>query len=216
VSTGAARAARDPGYAAERSRQWRACLDGYISKIVAARSSSKVVTDRDEKPMASDRLSSLVGLCATSLAIALSLPHTASANPPSWNGEYAITFMVGPKSGTSMAVGDAEVQHTDTYGFRSSCSSGKCIATIISGPAPSNPTVPQPVQFTWDGSSWKQVSDFQWDCMMPNTTIEWDPARADVRYTPQPDGTLSGTMHTEILSGACQGTVDMNMTAERA
>ena len=166
--------------------------------------------------MVPDRLSSFVGLCAASLAIALSLPPTASAAPPSWNGEYAITFMVGPKSGTSMAVGDPEVQHTDTYGFRSSCTGGKCIATIISGPAPRNPTVPQPVQFTWDGSSWRQVSDFQWDCMMPDTTIQWNPARADVRYTPQPDGSLSGIMHTEIFSGACQGTIDMDMRAERA
>jgi hypothetical protein len=52
--------------------------------------------------------------------------------------------------------------------------------------------------------------------MMSDDTIKWNPARADVRYTPQPDGSLSGTMHTEILSGACQGTVDMTMTAERA
>ena len=27
--------------------------------------------------------------------------------------------------------------------------------------------------------------------------------------------TLSGTMHTEILDGTCQGTLEMNMTAER-
>jgi hypothetical protein len=84
------------------------------------------------------------------------------------------------------------------------------------GPPPRNPTVPQPVQFTWDGSSWTQVNDFQWDCMVPDDTIKWNPARADVRCTPQPDGSLSGTIHTEILSGACQGTVDMTMTAERA
>ena len=37
--------------------------------------------------MAPDRLSRFVGLCAASLAIALSLPRTASADPPSWNGE---------------------------------------------------------------------------------------------------------------------------------
>jgi hypothetical protein len=165
--------------------------------------------------MAPDGLSKLVGLCAAALALALPLPPAASADAPSWNGEYAITFMVGPKSGNSMAVGDPEVQHTDTYGFRSSCTNGKCVATIISGPPPSNPTVPQPVQFTWDGSSWRQANDFQWDCMMPDTTIQWNPARADVRYTPQPDGSLAGTMHTEILSGACQGTIDMNMTAAR-
>ena len=165
--------------------------------------------------MAPEGLSSLVGFCAASHAIALSLPLIASADPPSWNGEYAITFIVGPKSGTSMAAGDPEVQYTDTYGFRSSCTSGTCIATIISGPPPRNPTVPQPVQFTWDGSSWRQVSDFQWDCMMPETTIQWDPARGETRYTPQPDGSLSGAMHTEILSGACQGTLDINMTAVR-
>lgn len=166
--------------------------------------------------MASNGLSGLVGLCAAPLAIALSFAPTAAADAASWNGTYAITFMVGPKSGTSMAVGDPEVQHTDTYGFRSSCSSGKCVATIVSGPAPSNPTVPQPVQFTWDGSSWTQVSDFQWDCMMPDTSIQWNPAHSTVRYTPQSDGSLSGVMHTEILSGACQGTIDMDMKAERA
>jgi hypothetical protein len=166
--------------------------------------------------MTRHRLAGLVGLSAASLGIALSLSPTASADPPSWNGAYAITFIVGPKSGTSTAVGQPEVQYTDTYVFSSSCTSGTCTATIVSGPPPRNPTVPQPVQFTWDGSSWTQVSDFQWDCMMPDETIQWNPARANVRYTPQRDGSLSGTMHTEILSGACQGTVDMNMTAERA
>jgi hypothetical protein len=49
--------------------------------------------------------------------------------------------------------------------------------------------------------------------MMPDTTIQWSPAHADVRYTPQPDGSLSGTMHTEIASGPCQGTIDIHMTA---
>lgn len=164
--------------------------------------------------MARHGLSSLAGLCTASFGIALSLPAAASADAASWNGTYAITFMVGPKAGTSMAVGDPEVQHTDTYGFRSSCSSGKCVATIVSGPPPSNPTVPQPVQFTWDGSSWKQVSDFQWDCMMPDTSIQWNPAHSEVRYTPQPNGSLAGTMHTDILSGACQGTIDMDMRAD--
>jgi len=102
--------------------------------------------------MAPDCLSTLVGLCAAPLAIALSLPQTASADTPSWNGEYAITFMVGPKDGTSMAAGDPEGQHTETYGFRSSCTSGKCVATIVSGPAPSNPTVVRNrFSSTWDG-----------------------------------------------------------------
>jgi hypothetical protein len=156
-----------------------------------------------------------IGLCAAALAIVLSLSPAAAADAASWNGEYAITFIVGPKGGTSIAAGQSEVQYTDTYTFRSSCTSGTCTATIVGGPPPRNPTVPQPVQFTWDGSSWTQVSDFQWDCMMPDTTIQWSPARADVRYTPQSDGSLSGTMHTEIMSGRCQGTLDIEMTAER-
>src|SRR5262249_62246293 len=111
--------------------------------------------------------------------------------------------------------GSPGVESPDRWGPPSGCGGERRPATIISGPPPRNPTVPQPVQFTWDGSSWTQLSDFQWDCMMPDETIQWNPARGDVRYTPQPDGSLSGTMHTEILSGACQGTIDMHMTAER-
>ncbi len=160
-------------------------------------------------------LRALFGVCAASAAVALWLPAAASADPASWNGEYAITFIVGPKSGTSMAAGQPEQQHTETYGFQSSCAGGTCTATITSGPPPSNPTVPQPVRFTWDGSAWTQASDFQWQCMMPDETIQWNPAHAEVRYTPQADGSLAGTMHTEIAGGACQGTVEMNMTAER-
>jgi hypothetical protein len=165
--------------------------------------------------MARARRRSLVALGVAPFAVALCLPATASADTPSWNGEYAITFMVGPKSGTSMAVGDPESQHTENYGFKSSCTSGKCVATIISGPPPTNPTVPQPVEFTWDGSSWTQVTDFQWDCMMPDTTIQWAPARSTVHYTPQGNGTLAGVMHTDIASGPCQGWIEMDMTAER-
>ncbi|OMC44998.1 hypothetical protein A5745_14080 [Mycobacterium sp. IS-2888] len=165
--------------------------------------------------MTPDGLISRIGLGAASLAIALALPSVASGDTPSWNGDYAITFIVGPKDGTSVAASQPEVQYTDTYTFHSSCASGKCVATIVGGPPPRNPTVPQPVQFTWDGSSWTQASDFQWDCMMPDTSIQWSPARGTTRYTPQPDGSLSGTMHTEILSGPCQGTLDINMTAQR-
>lgn len=165
--------------------------------------------------MTPDSLSSCIGLGAASLAIALSLPPVAFADSPSWNGQYAITFIVGPKDGTSVAASQPEVQYTDTYTFSSSCASGKCVATIVGGPPPRNPTVPQPVQFTWDGSSWTQASDFQWDCMMPDTSIQWSPARGTTRYTPQPDGTLAGTIHTDILSGPCQGTLDINMTAQR-
>src|ERR1700722_9357963 len=113
-------------------------ITGWDGKLVRDSSGATVWRWRGPRgeTMAADGLSSLVGLCAASLAIALSLPQTASADTPSWNGEYAITFMVGPKDGTSMAAGDPEGQHTETYGFRSSCTSGKCVATIVSGPPP--------------------------------------------------------------------------------
>ncbi len=108
--------------------------------------------------MAPDRLRSLVVLCMAPLVIAMSLPSSSWADPAAWNGEYTITFIVGPRSGSSIAAGQPEGQYTD------------------------------------------------WDCICRRTS-NGNPARADVRYTPQPDGSLSGTMHTEILSGACQGTL---------
>ncbi len=159
------------------------------------------------------RMGALVGVCA-GLALLPVVP-SAAADTPSWNGDYEITFIVGPKGGTSLAAGQPEQQYSDVYTLQSSCTGGQCTATIVGGPAPRNPTVPQPVRFTWDGSSWTQVSDFQWECRKDDGTVEWNPARADVRYTPQPDGTLSGTMRTDITGGACQGTVEMNMTATR-
>jgi hypothetical protein len=163
--------------------------------------------------MVVDRSMIVLAMCAT--PVVLVCTPVALADEPSWNGRYAITFMVGPKSGTSMAAGDPESQHTDIYGFESKCTNGKCVATIVSGPPPSNPTVPEPIQFTWDGTAWTQTNEFQWDCMLPDTMIEWNPAKAEVRYTPQPDGSLDGVMHTDILSGTCQGTIDIQMKAER-
>lgn len=155
-------------------------------------------------------------MSALSVGIALCLAPTASADPaPSWNGEYQITFFYAQKEGTSVAADQPQPRDVDNYVFSSSCSDGPCVATIVSGPAPRNPTVPQPVQFTWDGSSWSQVNDFQWDCLMPDGNVEWNPARAEVHYTPQLDGSLSGKWHTDIASGACQGTIDMIMQAVR-
>ncbi|WP_167097874.1 hypothetical protein [Mycobacterium sp. DL592] len=165
--------------------------------------------------MTRGRVGTLVGLCAGPLAVLLPMVPVASADSATWNGDYEITFIVGPKSGTSLAAGQPEGQYSDIYTFQSSCAGGQCTATIINGPAPRNPTVPQPVQFTWDGSSWTQVNNFQWECMLDDGTTQWNPARADVRYTPQSDGSLSGTMRTEISGGACQGTLEINMTAKR-
>jgi hypothetical protein len=156
------------------------------------------------------RLTLPVAVASTALVLA---PGAIAAPAPSWNGPYQISFFDAAKDGTSMAAIQPEKQYTDTYVFSTNCSNGPCVATIVGGPAPRNPTVPQPVQYTWDGTAWTQTNDFRWDCLYADGTIEWNPARAVVRYTPQADGSLNGTWHTDILSGTCQGTVDMQMRA---
>lgn len=162
--------------------------------------------------MTRHRISALVALAVASLGTSVCLAPPALADP-SWNGQYEVTFFTYQKSGTSMAVNQPESMHVDIYTFSSSCSSGHCVATITDGPPPRNPTIPQPVQFTWDGSAWTSTSTWRWDCLFPDGTIEWSPAGSRVSYTPQPDGSLTGEMHTDISSGACQGTVDMPMQA---
>ncbi|MCH9666480.1 MAG: hypothetical protein K0U76_17215 [Actinomycetia bacterium] len=145
---------------------------------------------------------------------ALGLAPTASAGGvPVWDGPYEITFRVDEKTGTSMAATQAENRYTDSYTFDTSCSGGSCVATIVGGPAPRNSTVPVPVTFTWNGSAWASNTNFHWNCLMPDGSIEWNPASAQVAYTPQSDDTFAGRWHTDIQSGACQGTVDITMAA---
>jgi hypothetical protein len=162
--------------------------------------------------MTRHRISGLVAVAAVSLGISVCLAPPALADP-SWNGQYEVTFFTAQKSGTSMAANQPESMHVDVYTFSSSCSSGKCVATITDGPAPRNPTVPQPVQFTWDGSAWVSNTTWRWACLLDDGTIEWSPAGSTARYTPKPDGSLMGEWHTDIASGACQGTLDMPMEA---
>jgi hypothetical protein len=51
------------------------------------------------------------------------------------------------------------------------------------------------------------------DCLLPDGTVEYDPAKSVVAFTPQANGALSGVFHTDISSGACQGNVDMPVSA---
>ena len=50
---------------------------------------------------------------------------------------------------------------------------------------------------------------------MVDITIQWSPARSNVRYTPKTTEHLPASA-TDILSGPCQGWIEMDMTAERA
>jgi hypothetical protein len=145
---------------------------------------------------------------------AMVAPSAVADDTATWDGTYAVTFYVNQNTGTSIAATRPEGEYTDNYTFTSSCEGGPCVATIIAGPAPRNPTVPQPVQFTWDGSSWASTTDFQWDCLRDDGSIEWNPASSEVSYTPNADGSLSGRWHNDIASGLCQGTVDITMRAD--
>ncbi|EKF24365.1 hypothetical protein C731_1570 [Mycolicibacterium hassiacum DSM 44199] len=118
------------------------------------------------------------------------------------------------KMGTSLAARQAEPDFSATYTLVTDCSSGLCIATVVDGPAPSNPTIPQPIRYTWDGARWQYSYNWQWDCFLGDGAPRvYAPARSRVFYAPDDTGSLFGTWHTEILSGPCRGTVTMPVAA---
>lgn len=133
---------------------------------------------------------------------------------PVWNGKYSLVRYAVQKTGTSVAAGQAEPTFSADYVFVTSCSSGPCVATATNGPVPKNPTLPQPSHYVWDGTRWVEHFDFQWDCYMGEGNPKvWAPAKSWAFYTPQPDGSLRGTWHTDIDSGPCRGTVEMPVAA---
>lgn len=148
-------------------------------------------------------------LAAGSTALA---PPAATAPAANWNGMYKITFHTDQKSGTSMAATQQETPYTAAYVFKTDCSSGTCIASVVDGPSPKD-NVPEAVSFEWTGSKWSRSANWRWDCLLPDRTITFDPASSTTTYAPQPDGTLTGTFQTTIDGGACQGTVIIPLTA---
>jgi hypothetical protein len=129
------------------------------------------------------------------------------------NGRYSVTRFDDQKTGSSIAASQQESASTDVYDFVTSCSTSTCVATIVGGPAPKNPTIPQPPRYSWDGTKWVEIFNWQWDCLRPDGTTEWNPARSEGVYRIQPDGSLIGQSHTDIWSGTCQGTVDLPVAA---
>lgn len=149
-------------------------------------------------------------------AAALATSGVAHADPaPAWNGWYQITFHTDEKSGTSVAAGQREEAYTAWYKFATDCSSGTCVASVADGPTPKSNT-DESTRFTWDGSAWTRSSTWRWDCLLPDRTITFDQASSVTTYTPQPDGSLTGTFSTNIGGGACAGTVYIPVTAEPA
>lgn len=150
---------------------------------------------------------------AAAVVAALACAPAAVADPaPSWNGWYRITFHTDRKSGTSIAAGQSEEPYSAWYRVTTDCSSGTCVATVVDGPAPKD-NVSSSTTFSWTGSQWSRTNNWRWDCLLPDRTITFDPASSTTTYSPQPDGSLTGTFATNIGSGACQGTVYIPLTA---
>ena len=149
---------------------------------------------------------------AVAIGAVVFVPLAQAAPAPSWNGWYRITFHTDQKSGTSAAAKQSEEAYTAWYRFETDCSSGTCEASVVDGPAPKD-NVEQATRFDWTGSQWSRTNSWRWDCLLPDRTITFDSASSVTTYSPQPDGSLTGTFATNIGSGACEGTVYIPLTA---
>ena len=132
-----------------------------------------------------------------------------------WNGTYLLLRYASGKTGTSLAARQSEPDFSDIYTFVTDCSRGACVATVVDGPRPDNPTLPLPPQYTWNGSTWVHIYEWQWDCYHGRRRSEGVEARPEsvAYYTPQPDGTLRGSWRTDISGGPCDGSVIMDVAA---
>lgn len=161
-------------------------------------------------------------LCAALPAAALWLAPVAQADePPPLRGDYALTFHTDQKTGTSAAASQYEVAYKRNYAFATVCSPEGCSASIVDGSAPKIAGSPQPLTvdpdnpspFHWDGQQWVQTTRWQWDCLWPDGTVEWNPATSRVTLKPDGDGVFTGIFSTDISRGVCEGTVNIPVTA---
>lgn len=146
--------------------------------------------------------------------VAALTPAVANAAPQPWNGRYQMNTYASQKAGTSPAARQAEGDFGAVFTLSTACSFDKCVATVVDGPAPGNPTIPQPARFAWNGNAWATTYDWLWDCYLgAGTQKQWARATSFTTYSPQPDGSLRGTWHTDIAEGPCRGNVVMPVAA---
>src|SRR5512132_1892338 len=79
-----------------------------------------------------------------------------------WNGKYSLLRYAGEKTGTSLAARQPEPDFSDEYTFVTACSR-ECVATVVDGPRPATPTLPLPPRYTWNGSTWVHIYEWQWE-----------------------------------------------------
>ncbi|MEI7914448.1 MAG: hypothetical protein WCH82_06840 [Mycobacteriaceae bacterium] len=158
-----------------------------------------------------------LGAALATLAVAMTPALPASAAPLAWNGRYQMTTFASQKAGTSIAARQPEADFGAVFTLSTACSVTRCVATVVDGPAPSNPSIPQPTRFAWNGTDWTTTYDWLWDCLTtPGQPKQWARATSFTSYTPQPDGSLRGTWHTDISEGTCRGSVVMPVLATPA
>jgi hypothetical protein len=157
-----------------------------------------------------------IGACvvaAVAVAAGLVIPP-ADAAGQTWSGRYSLVRNASGKTGTSLAASQWEPDFSDEYVFATDCRTGTCIATVVDGPQPKNPTLPQPPRYTWDGEKWVHIYNWQWDCYQGDGVPKvWAPARSIAFYAPMSDGSLRGSWRTDIQGGPCNGFVEMAVAA---
>lgn len=141
-------------------------------------------------------------------------PPTAWAAPKPWNGRYQMTTYASQKTGTSPAARQRENDFGAVFTLSTTCTFDRCVATVVDGPAPANPTIPQPIGYTWNGTGWATTYDWMWDCLLSaDGRKQWARATSFALYSPHEDGSLRGTWHTDISEGACRGSMVMPVAA---
>ncbi len=153
-------------------------------------------------------------IAAALLGVATLIPPAANAAPQPLNGRYQMVTYASQKAGTSPAAQQRESDFGATFTLATACSVTRCVATVVDGPRPGNPTVPWPTRYAWNGSEWTTSYDWLWDCFLGNgNEKQWARATSWAYYQPQPNGSLKGTWHTDIAEGACRGSVVMPIAA---
>src|SRR3954469_13483007 len=93
------------------------------------------------------------GIALVALTASLCLAPNAFADQvPQWNGHYVLTLSANAKRGTSIAANQPEYAHLANHAISSSCSAGTCIATVNDPEPPKNESMPQSIEFRWNGT----------------------------------------------------------------
>jgi hypothetical protein len=164
--------------------------------------------------MSGYRTTALVALGAGAVSCALSLAPAAFAGAGSaLDGHYMLTFAANQKTGTSAAARQPEAAQWAKYSFTSSCSTNVCVAKVNDAPAPVNQYAQQTGAYSWTGSQWVEQTTAKYACPLVGGLVEYDPARSITALTPGANGALTGVFHTDVVSGACKGSIEMPLTA---